>query len=181
MKDQIIAEFNKLNNFNKRIVSLTIIFLVYGYLCRIINLYFFWESRTLGWILLFISIISILRQRIKEKKLQNKKILSEKIFTGISVFVLLLQITAILVLPQTKVYKAAKDFLFTNKEIISKVGQVEGIFLMPKGGISVSSSSEGESGQGELNFIVKGTEKYIDISLWFEKEINTNWTVTETY
>lgn len=180
MKELIITEFNKLNKLNKKIILLTIILLTYGYLSRIVNLYFFWESKTFGWILLFISIILILRQRIKKNKLQNKKVLSEQIFTGISIFILFVQTIIFVVTPQTNAYKSAKEFLFSDKEVLTKVGQVKSIFLKPTGGFSISSNSEGETGQANLNFIVKGTKKYIDINLQIEKEINTNWTITET-
>ena len=180
MKEQIITEFNKLYKFNKIIILLTIFLLAYGYLCRIIHLYFFWESKTLGWIMLFVSIISILRQRIKENKIKNKKSLSERIFIGISIFILFIKTIIFVVTPQTKAYKSAKEYLFSDKEVLSKVGQVNNIFLETTGGLSISSNSEGETGQANLNFIVKGTEKYIDINLQIEKEINTNWTVIET-
>ena len=180
MKEQIIAEFNKLNNFNKKITLLTIVLLIYGYLCRTLNLYFFWESKTLGWALLFVTIISILSQRIQKNKLQNKKTLSEEIFIGLIVFILLIQAIFFYIIHQTSAYKLAKEYLYTNKTIISKVGQVKGIFLKPVGRMSISSSSEGETGQAELIFVVKGTKKYIDISLELEKDINTNWAIIKT-
>jgi uncharacterized protein with PQ loop repeat len=179
MKEKIILEYTKLENFNKKIVILTIALLIYGYLCRIVNLYFFWESKTLGWILLFISAILILKQRIKENKTQNKKTLSEKIFIGIAVFILLIQAIIFSVTPRTNAYKSAKEYLFTDSQIISKVGQVKDVFLKPTGGMSISSGSEGERGQADLNFIVKGAKKYIDVNLQLEKELNTNWTITE--
>ena len=74
-----MKEFDKLSNLNKVLVKLTIVFLFYGYLCRTVGLYFFWESKTIGWTLLLITIVSILIQRIKAKKAANKKKLSEKI------------------------------------------------------------------------------------------------------
>ena len=72
MKEKIILEYRKLESINKKFVILTIALLTYGYLCRILNLFFFWESKTLGWILLFVSAILILNQRIKENKIKGK-------------------------------------------------------------------------------------------------------------
>jgi hypothetical protein len=179
MKEKIILEYRNLTSFNQKIVVLTIALLTYGYLCRILNLYFFWESKTLGWTLIFVAAILILKQRIKENKIQNKKSLSEKIFIGIAVFILLIQTIIFIVTPRTNAYKSATEYLLTDKKIESKVGKVNDIFLKPTGGFSMSSGSEGEAGQANLNFIVKGTEKYIDINLQIEKELNTNWLITE--
>lgn len=59
---------------------------MYGYLCRLIGLYFFWESKTLGWVLFWLTVVFILRDRINGKELQNKKTIVEKIGIGLSIF-----------------------------------------------------------------------------------------------
>ena len=175
-----MKEFDKLSKLNKALVWLTIAFLIYGYLCRIIGLYFFWETKTIGWTLLFVTIISILIQRIKTKKIANKKTLSEKIFIGIIVFILLIQSIIFIVTPQTDAYKSAKQFLVTDKTIANEIGEVNDIFLVPVGGMSMSSSSAGQTGQADLNFIIKGKNKFKDINLQLTKELETNWTIIET-
>ncbi len=69
--------------------------------------------------------------------------------------------------------------LFNDKEISSKIGQVKEIFLQPTGRFPISSTNEGERRQANLNFIVKGTEKYIDASLQIQKYIDTDWVITD--
>jgi len=174
-----MKEFDKLSNLNKALVGLTIALLIYGYLCRIIGFYFFWESKTIGWALLFITTISILTQRIKTKKIANKKTISEKIFIGIIVFILLIQSILFVVTPQTDAYKSAKQFLMTDKVIANEVGEVTDIFLVPVGGMSMSSSSAGQTGQADLNFVVKGKSKFKDINVQLTKELDANWTIIE--
>ena len=180
IKQTLMKEFDKLSKLNKALVSLTIVFLIYGYLCRIVGLYFFWESKTIGWTLLFVTIISILIQRIKTKRLVNKKTLSEKIFIGITVFILLVKSIIFIVIPQTDAYKSAKQFLMTDITIADEVGEVHDIFLVPVGGMAMSSSSAGQTGQADLNFIIKGKNKFKDINLQLTKELETNWTIIET-
>ena len=51
---------------------------------------------------------------------------------------------------------------------------------MHVGGISMSSSSEGQTGQVELNSIVKVKNKFKDINLQLKKELDTNWTIIVT-
>jgi hypothetical protein len=172
-------EFDNLSKLNKALVRMTIAFLIYGYLCRIAGFYFFWESKTIGWALLFVTIISVLIQRIKTNKDSNKKTLSEKIFIGIIAFILLIQSIIFLVTLQTDAYKSAKEFLMTDKTIANEVGNVNDIFLVPVGGMSISSSSEGQSGEADLNFIVKGENKFKDINLKLQKELKTDWTIIE--
>lgn len=175
-----MKEFDKLSKLNKTLVWVTIAFLIYGYLCRIAGFYFFWESKTIGWALLFVTIISILVQRIKASKDANKKPISEKILIGIVAFILLIQGIIFFVTPHTDAYKAAKQFLMTDKTIANEVGDVNDIFLVPVGGMSISSSSVEQSGQADLNFIIKGENKFKDINLQLQKDLTTDWTIIET-
>ena len=175
-----MKEFYKLSKLNKGLVRLTIALLFYGYLCRIIKLYFFWEIKTIGWTFLFITVISILIHRIKTKRLANIKTLSEKIFLGLTVFILFIQSIIFFVIPHTDAFKSAKEFLMTDKTIANEVGEVYDIFIVPVGGIAMSSSSAGQTGQADLNFIVKGKNKFKDINLQLIKELETNWTIIET-
>jgi hypothetical protein len=170
-------KFKLLSNTNQKLVIVTGIILVYGYLCRLLNLYFFWESKAIGWTLLFITLIFLLRQRIRWKKSIERKTISEKIGIGILIFILLIQTILFITIPQTNAYKSAKEFIKSHNLITDEVGEVKGITLLPFGGISVSSSSQGEQGHADLNFIVKGTKKYKDLKLQVVKDFNTEWTV----
>lgn len=170
-------KFKLLSNTNQKLVIVTAIILVYGYLCRLLNLYFFWESKAIGWTSLFITLIFLLRQRISWKKTIDRKTISEKIGIGLLTFVLIIQTIIFFATPQTDAYKTAKEYIKTDKSISGEVGEVIGIVLLPYGGISVSSSSQGEQGQADLNFIVKGTKKFKDYNLQVEKNLDTKWTV----
>ena len=170
-------KFQTLTKTNQRLVILTSAVLLYGYLCRLLGIYFFWESKTLGWTLLIITVINLLRQRIQFKKSQDKKTLSEKIGIGLAIFVLLAQTILFIVFPQTDAYKIAKQYLQTDKSVSNEVGEVTSIFLVPTGGISIQSSSAGQTGQANFNFIVKGKTKFKDINIQVVKEVDSNWTI----
>jgi hypothetical protein len=170
-------KFETLSKTNQRLVILTSVFLLYGYLCRLLGIYFFWESKTLGWTLLIITVINLLRQRIKDKKSQAKKTLSENIAIGLVIFVLLVQSILFIVIPQTDAYKIAKEYLQTDKSVSNEIGEVASVFLVPTGGISIQSSSAGQTGQANLNFIVKGKTKFKDINIQVVKEVDSNWTI----
>jgi hypothetical protein len=161
----------------KKIIIATAAFLLYGYLCRLLGLYFFWESKTVGWVLFWVAIIFILRDRIKDKKLQRKKTLLEKIGIGFSIFVILIKGVLFFATQQTSAYDSAVYFIKTNSEIKNKVGTVNSIFLVPFGGMSMTKSSQGTAGQADLHFIVKGSKKYEDLNLVMDKDFDTNWQI----
>lgn len=78
---------------------------------------------------------------------------------------------------QTSAYESAANFIKTNQEIRNKVGIVKGIFLVPFGAISMTTNSQGSTGQADLHFIVKGSEKYLDLNLLMNKETEAEWQI----
>ena len=167
--------FNNLSKFTRTLIVTAFTLTVYGYLCRVLNVYFFWESKTIGWTLVLAAVISCIVERIKQQKQQSKKTLSNKIWVGLIGFVLFMESLLFFTLPHSDAYAAAKQFLFTNGDIKSQVGNVTGFFLVPVGGMAISSNAEGESGAADLTIVVKGTKKYMDVHLLVTKSPNTNW------
>ena len=171
----MLSQFRSFTPTTKILIVASLTLLLNGYLCRIAGIYFFWESKTLGWMLVFITALSILIERIRDKKLQGKKVLSEKIFICLILFVLAIESLLLFALPRTDAYAAAKHFLLTDGKIKNQVGEVEGFFLIPLGGIAMYSDSQGESGNADLNVTVKGGKNYFDVHLIVTKSPNTDW------
>jgi hypothetical protein len=172
-----LKQFNSLSDITKKVIIATIAFLLYGYLCRLVGLYFFWESKTIGWALFWVAVIFIMRDRMKQKRLQNKKTLIEKIGIGFSVFIILIKGVLFFVTQQTTAFESATNFIKTNQEIRNKVGTVKSIFFVPFGGMSMTTNSQGSAGQADLHFIVKGSERYIDLNLLLDKDFETDWQI----
>ena len=99
---------NSMNRFTKILLLAGIAFTLYGYICRAAGIYFFWESKYIGWSLLFLGTITFLLSRVKRKKSQGRKSLLEKILIGILVFILSLQVVLVIVFPNTKAYLVSK-------------------------------------------------------------------------
>ena len=114
---------------------------------------------------------------MKERKLQNKKILIEKLGIGFSIFVIIIKGVLFFATQQTAAFESATNFIKTNREIKNKVGIVKNIFLVPFGGISMTTNSQGSAGRADLNFIVKGSERYLDLNLLLNKEFETDWQI----
>jgi len=168
---------NSLSSFARTFIIVTVAFLLYGYLCRPLGIYFFWESKTIGWTLFWITIALVLRNRIKSKKLQKKSAIPEKIGIGLSVFVVLLKGILFFAIQQTSAYDKALIFINEDKGIQNEVGAVKGVFFVPFGGMSMSSGPQGTTGQADLNFVVKGSKKYIDLNLLMAKELEGDWRI----
>jgi len=173
----MFEKFQSLAKGSQTLIILTGVLLLYGYLCRLIGLYFFWESKYIGWSLVAITIIFLVRERIQSKKLQERKATSEKVAIGLMIFVLSIQALLLVVIPQLGAYQIAKHYLQTDKSVSDEIGEVNSIILIPMGGYSKSIASTGETGNADLNFIVKGKEKFKDYNIQVVKNENSDWTI----
>ncbi|SFM79644.1 hypothetical protein SAMN05428949_0824 [Chitinophaga sp. YR627] len=155
----------------------TAVFLIYGYSCRFLGVYFFWESKSIGWVLFFVTLILFLLDRIKLEKTRNGKTIGEKIGIAVQSLVLVTKAVLFFVIPHTEFYENAKSYIMTNPGIEQQTGPVNDIFLLPYGAISSRSNSAGTTGQADLHFVVKGRDKYIDLNLLMGKETGSDWQI----
>lgn len=149
--------------------------LLYSILCRAANIYFFWESQSIGITLIFIASIFVLLDLLRKNQFQKTNARVVKIVIGFAAFVLLIEGILFVVVPRSDAYVKAIQFINTSSEISSKVGTVQSTSLLLFGGMSMSKSAEGVSGQANFHFIVKGSEKYIDLELLLEKQVDSDW------
>jgi energy-coupling factor transporter transmembrane protein EcfT len=165
---------SSLKKHTKLLLTLGMLLIVYGYICRLLNLYIFWESRFIGWDVLFVGIIALLYSRIKQQKKEGKKVLLERIGVGVITFVLLIQTILFIVLPRIDAFASAERYIMNSKELSTELGEIKGVFAVPLGSIE---SSQG-SGSAELNLIVKGQKKFKDIAVYLEKNADsTDWKI----
>jgi hypothetical protein len=173
--------FNKwqLLNIYTKIVLIAAAFLIcYGYLCRSLHLYFFWESLPIGWELLLVGGILVLLQVIKIRKQEGSKAIPLKIGLGLLCFVGLVQLIISGAILTSDSLVAAKQHLRTDKSMNLKVGSPQSFVLVPAGGISQSTSSEGTEGSAEIHLIVKGTIGITDAVLLVERQLgDKEWKV----
>lgn len=161
--------FKQLNNFTKSVLIAGLTFIVYGYLCRLIGIYFFWESKSIGWALLFIGLIGYLSNRVKIKTNNKAKTNLEKIGIGIIIFILLVQTILILVIPNTDAYSSAKAYIRNDEKLKTELGNINGFGLIATGGIQTTTDSYGEYGNATINLTVKGNKKFKDITVYIVK------------
>ena len=170
----------QLNKFTKTVLILGLTFILYGYICRQIGLYFFWESKSIGWTFFFIGIIGFLSNRIKIKTNEKKKTLLEKIGVGIIIFILVVQTVLISVISFTDAYSVAKLYIQNDVNLKNELGNITGFGLTPIGSIQKTSDASGDYGSATINLTVKGEKAFKDITIYVVKNVDSpDWKVVK--
>jgi len=173
-----MTTFKQLNTFTKTALLAGLVLIIYGYLCRFTGLYFFWESKSIGWVLLFAGGIGFLLTSIKTKAAVKKNTLLEKIGIGVIAFSLLITIGLMAIMPFTDAYTASKKYLTNNPALRSEIGNIKSFSLMLTGGIQETRDSSGEYGNATINLIIKGDKKFKDVVLYVVKTADSpEWKV----
>lgn len=168
----------KLGKFTKLVSITGLTFVIYGYLSRLVGLYFFWESISIGWVIVFIGLISFLSSRIKTNREIGKETIPEKIGIGVIVFALLIQTILFSIVPFTDAYSEIKNHIKNNQELTRELGSIQGFGLLPTGSIQMTTNSDGSYGDATINLTIKGQKKFKDITVYATKHIEeTEWIV----
>ncbi len=166
-----------LNIYIKVAFMLAITLIVLGYLLISFDIYFFWESKSIGYQLLFVLIAIFFRKDIIARKKISAKTTWSYIGFWIITFMLFVKLILMIVLPNSEAYEASKKYLKNDITLIKEIGEIKGYSILPDGGLSVSSDSIGSSGTATINLIIKGTKKYKEATLSLEKTQSTDWLV----
>ena len=163
----------------KAILVIGIILIIYGYLCRILNIYFFWDSKTVGFILLFVALLSYWVDLGRKRKQQGKKIIWATVGVCGIIFGLVIFAFTIFMIKTSDAYNAAIEFLKTDAKIKAEIGKVNGFGLIPTGTVQTTTFNGAESGSATFEIIVKAYKKYKDVSINLKKTSDNFWTVTD--
>ena len=166
-----------MTKFTKTALIAGLVFLIYGYLSRQLNIYFFWESKELGWVTLFVALTAYLFQLLKQRKLQKKKTIWIKFGIGFLLFGFAISTVVIIIFLNSEAYQTAIEYLKTDTEIKKEMGDINGFGIIPMGQIQSSTNNGIESGDAIFNITLKGNIKYKDIIIYLKKLPQTNWTV----
>lgn len=133
---------------NIPLIVLLIIF-IYGFLCRILNLYFFWESKN---ILIFALLTFVIALAIKE--LYYKRTLVRFLTVILFLFFLFLTIKDYYI--DERIVTTVKSYVLNNKKIQDEVGKIKEITMIQQ--------VRPRDGDFQIEMIVKGDKKYKDVT-----------------
>lgn len=158
--------------------------LVYGYLCREIHLYFFWDSKELGFFVLLISLLLYLISINKVRAKNGRKTFWVKAAIVVTSLGLLLGAYLVYDFKNSESYGVAKEYLRTDSELRNDVGNIQGFGLVPTGTIeeteTTTSTDVRESGHASLTVTVMGNKKFKDVHVTL-KENRDGWPVVSAY
>jgi len=166
-----------MKRFTKISLITGLILVTYGYLCRAINIYFFWDSKIIGWFLLFFALAGLLFSLYRSRKSEGKKTGWVKIGIGFVLLGLIISPIVIFIIKKSDAYQAAIEYLKTDTEIKNTVGNIRGFGLIPTGQIESSTNNGENSGDAVFNITIRGDKKYKDVMVALKKTPETMWTI----
>lgn len=167
----------KLRRVSRAIFCLALLLIIYGYAARVLHVYFFWESLTIGWPLLLIGAVFCLFDLVREKKRNSKKSIGEKVVIGVLLFIVAMQVVLFFVVHHSDAYAAAKKYISASDSLRKIVGHVQVVEASPVGSISETSKAGVVTGKAELSVTVKGDKAFCDMVLYLEKDAEADWRV----
>lgn len=96
---------------------------------------------------------------------------------GLLLFSLLVMGALFFFIPKTSAHESALKFIHSNWYVRSQVGTIKGVFVVPYGGLSLTSSEAGEAGNADLHYVVKGSKANMNLNLVMEKNYDTGWVI----
>jgi hypothetical protein len=144
-----------------------LLLIIYSFLCEIIPIYFFWESKTIGLCLLFYGIL---------KFLPFKGLI--RIMRNIFIFLLFISLFILILIPFGSAYKTAEEYIKNDNKIISDIGEITGSSLLSFSKQKKSRISK-EIGELKYKIIVKGIKKYKIVLVELTEGDNGKWRVVK--
>lgn len=161
----------------KIILIIGISMIGYSFLCRALNIDFFWESGTLGWVFIMAGLFLFLIKRVKVKSSTNRKTIWERIGIGALLLCLILLVILTIIIANSDALLAAKTYILNSDSLKREIGDIRGFGFTYSGGMEVSSNAAGETGTADINLIVKGSKKFKDLDVYLVKEKDRGWEV----
>ena len=177
IKQYYIDLISDLDNKVKVIFGLSICLILFGYLIRLADLFFFWESKPLGFSLLLVSIVIIFRKDITTRKNKKLKNIWSHIGFWLISFIVFIKVLMLVTIPNTDAYEAAKVYLKNSSELKTEIGEVTGHTILPSGSIQTTTDSNGTYGSAAISLIIKGENKFIDRTIYVNKLPDEDWVV----
>ena len=155
-----------------------ILMLVYGYLCRLFTIYFFWDSKHFGWILVTAGILGLFIDQRKSRLAQKRSIFFIRIGTGLLVFAFTVMSGAVLVVKTSGVYDAAAELIKLDGAIKNEIGDVRGFGLFPTGPEILRIANGATDGTASFVVTVRGDKAYRDVKVNLQGSAQTGWHVS---
>ncbi len=165
------------NPFFKLLFFISIFLICFGYIVRLLNIYFFWESTAVGFGLLLITIAQFFINDINARTEKGLNKVLSYILVGLICFTILIKGLMAIILPNTRAYRTAKTILKNDSALTNEVGKIHSFSVLPQGSMATHSDRYGSTGKANLTLIIKGEKKYIEKNVILKKELEEEWSI----
>src|SRR6185436_14000963 len=117
---------NLMSTATKVVFLFGIFLLIYGYLCRFLHIYFFWDSKYFGWIGVISGILLLLIDIRMARIRQRQNIFFVRFFVAVIVIFLALEASAIIWLRTSSVYDEMKELVGRDDVMRAEIGGIRG-------------------------------------------------------
>lgn len=142
-----------------------ILLLIYGYLCRLVFIYFFWDSKHFGWIMVVTALMGFLIDQRKARVAQKKNIFFVRVGIAILVVAFAIVGSAIIMTKASHSYQDALDEIKKNGIVKSELGDVKGFGFFPSGSGILSLVYGKTPGPSIIIVTVRAERGYRDLEL----------------
>src|SRR6187397_1593523 len=155
----------------KVIFIIAFLLLIYGYLCRFLNIYFFWDSKHFGWIMLATGLMGFFIDLKKILEAQKKSSFLPRFFIGVIIIAFGIAGGGILLLNSSKAYQDAIENIKTDEVIKSEMGTIRGIGLFPSGAGFLDFAYKVNREPSTFVITVRGSKIIKDIEITLYKNL----------
>jgi hypothetical protein len=149
----------------KVIFIIAFLLLIYGYLCRFLNIYFFWDSKHFGWIMMASALMGFFIDLKKILEAQKKSSFLPQFFIGVIIVAFGIAGGGILLLNSSKTYQDAIESIKTDEVIKSEIGNIKGIGLFPSGTGFLEFAFHVNPGPSTFVITVRGSNAIKDMEI----------------
>ena len=156
-----------------------ILLLIYGYLCRLLSIYFFWDSKYFGWLAIISALLLLLIDVRAARIRQRQNIFFVRFFVAILVIILALEASAVLWVKTTSPYQQVSELIERDKALTTQLGDIHGLGLIP--GIRLIDIITFPSSES-LTFVItiRGEKVYKEMEVTIARTALTDWSVIST-
>jgi hypothetical protein len=155
----------------KLLFIIAFLLLIYGYLCRMLNIYFFWDSKHFGWIMLAEGLMGFFIDLKKILEAQKKSPFIPQFFIGIIIVVLGIAGGGVLLLNSSKDYQDLVDSIKTDELLKNEIGTIKGTGLFPTGIGFMDYAYNVSYGPSTFTVTVRGSRAIKDVEITLYKSL----------
>ena len=160
-----------MSNSTKIIFIAGILLLIYGYLCRLLNIYFFWDSKHFGWIMLVTALLGFFIDLKKILEAQKKTPFIAQFFIGIIIVLLGIAGGGVLLLNSSKAYQDLVETIKTDELLKNEIGTIKGTGLFPTGMGFMDYAYGLSYGPSTFSVTVRGSRAIKDVEITLYKSL----------